>query len=120
MGYSEFGGGGSVLWHVRPAGDGSGIHGRDPKPTPAAGATFTIFLNGKQIARERVDFTNPRQVQIVWEPQTPADLPKLAAQAIRERLLMAASEMQPASPLRRGVKKSSGRGRKSKRKVSAG
>jgi hypothetical protein len=116
MGYAEFGGGGSVLWHVRPAGDGSGIHGRDPKPTRATNATFTIILNGKQIARERVDFTNPRQLQIVWEPQTAADVPKLAAQAIRERLLMAASEMQPAAPLRRGAKKSAGRGRKRKGK----
>lgn len=114
MGYSEFGGGGSVLWHVRPAGDGSGIHGRDPKPTAATGATFTIFLNGKQIARERVDFTNPRQVQIVWEPQTAADLRKLAAQAKRERLLMAASEVRAAATLRRGVKKSPGRRRKGK------
>ena len=114
MGYGEFGGGGSVLWHVRPAGEGSGIHGRDPKPTPATCATFTIFLNGKQIARERVDFRNPRQVQIVWEPQTAADLRKLAAQAKRERLLMAASEVRAATILRRSVKKSPGRRRKRK------
>jgi hypothetical protein len=114
MGYGEFGGGGSVLWHVRPAGEGSGIHGRDPKPTRPSGGTFTIYLNGKQIGQDRIDFTNPRQVQIVWQPQTGADLPRLAAQARRERLLMAASEVKAASILRRGVKKSSKRRRQGK------
>ena len=112
MGYGEFGGGGSVLWHVRPAGEGSGIHGRDPRPTRPGGGTFTIFLNGKQIARERIDFTNPRQIQVVWEPDTAADVPKLAAQARRERVLIAASEVKAATTLRRGLKKPSKRRRK--------
>ena len=50
MGYGEFGGGGSVLWQVRPAGEGSEIHGRDPSRLVPAAGTFTIYLNGQQIA----------------------------------------------------------------------
>lgn len=101
MGYSEFGGGGSVLWHVRHGRVGSGVHGRDPNANVRG--SFTIFLNGEQIGRDRIDFTNPRQVQIVWDPQTPADLRALAAESRLDRLRMAASEQRAARGRRRGT-----------------
>ena len=103
MGYSEFGGGGSVLWHVRHGRGGSGVHGRDPDAS--SGGSFTILLNGEVIARDRIDFTNPRQVQIVWDPQTPADLADLAAESQLDRLQMAKSEQQAAGSRQRRTKR---------------
>lgn len=105
MGYSEFGGGGSVLWHVRHGGTGSGPHGRDPKPEASAGGTFSIFVNGKLLRQLPIDFTNPRQIQIVWDPQTPAELARLQKLAQRDRLLMAAAE-RPAAGSRKARKTS--------------
>ena len=100
MGYSEFGGGGSVLWHVRHGGTGSGPHGRDPKPDPSTGGTFSIFVNGRLLRQVPIDFENPRQIQIVWDPQTPAELARLQNLAQRDRLLMAEAE-QPEPAARR-------------------
>ena len=103
MGYSEFGGGGSVLWHVRHGRVGSGVHGRDPNAS-VRGGSFIIFLNGKEIGRDRIDFNNPRQVQIVWDPQTPADRAGLAVESRRDRFQMAISERRAATARRRGTR----------------
>ena len=95
MGYAEFGGGGSVLWHVRH-GQGGGNHGRDPKPDPGSGF-FTIYVDGARIGQWPINFANPRQIQILWDPQTENERQSLAATVQEERALIAASDRPGAS-----------------------
>ena len=89
MGYGEIGGGGSVHWKMKHGGAGgngqgspNGGNGRDPKPEPSEGGTFTILVNGVPFGPPvPIDFNNRRQIQVIWSPDRIEDLPRLQREA---------------------------------------
>jgi hypothetical protein len=85
MGYSEFGGGGSVKWKVEHGGDTKKPADRDPKPTKEEGGQFVVLIKAganQAIADARttiepdgtvrvtcdIDHNDQKQIRIYWTP----------------------------------------------------
>lgn len=85
MGYSEFGGGGSVKWKVEHGGDTKRNDDSDPKPSKEEGGQFVVLIKAGEngaIADARttiepdgtvrvtcgIDHNDQKQIRIYWTP----------------------------------------------------
>lgn len=83
MGDSEFVGGGSVRWKVRPSkgnpghGNPHGASGRDDDPVGPG--FFKVFDNGKLV--HQTDEAIGHTIKVEWGPESPATASKLATKS---------------------------------------
>jgi hypothetical protein len=67
MGYGEFGGGGSVKWKVHHS---HKMHKTDHDTDATKGGVFYVQLPDGVKGPYPIDDNNPRQIIVVWSPDT--------------------------------------------------
>ena len=80
MGFVEVGGNGSVIWNIEhddgdrvdKKGAKDGAHGKDKEPKKGAGGTFTIMVNGIQLATVDLDTS---RILIIWGKSNADNVP---------------------------------------------